>query len=213
MNKNFNEEEIDFNIFENISLFDNTEDNKEKEAFYYNYDNEEDNISDGVSTLNSSSKENSLINEDEDEEGRKIKLLPFKLLEIEFNCDKEIQNMNKNEESKDFLNELNINSKPYYPKKRLLDKKVSINKNELKQPLIYPYKIYNKNNNFNYKNNHNKKEKNKKKKSFRKEGDWLCYKCKNINFAFRDKCNKCGMPVEESENLFIKVLENCLNYH
>jgi hypothetical protein len=27
----------------------------------------------------------------------------------------------------------------------------------------------------------------------RREGDWICKYCNNLNFAFRKKCNKCKM--------------------
>lgn len=47
----------------------------------------------------------------------------------------------------------------------------------------------------------NKKFINKTKKKFfvSREGDWKCPKCKNLNFAFRKKCNKCGLSKEEPE--------------
>lgn len=51
-----------------------------------------------------------------------------------------------------------------------------------------------------------KKNKSRKNKEFvEREGDWSCYRCKNVNFAFRNKCNKCKMPKEESEEKFIEV--------
>lgn len=35
----------------------------------------------------------------------------------------------------------------------------------------------------------------KKKKPFvEREGDWVCSKCKNLNFAFRTNCNRCHVP-------------------
>lgn len=42
--------------------------------------------------------------------------------------------------------------------------------------------------------------KTKKKKFVERKGDWKCSKCKNINFAFREKCNKCKITKEESDN-------------
>jgi hypothetical protein len=51
-----------------------------------------------------------------------------------------------------------------------------------------------------------KKEKKKKKNNFvKREGDWICYKCKNLNFAFRNVCNKCKLPKEESEKLLFDI--------
>ena len=57
----------------------------------------------------------------------------------------------------------------------------------------------------------NEKKKKKKKKEFvEREGDWPCYRCKNLNFAFRDKCNKCQMTRDESEKKFYEVGEELL---
>ena len=32
-------------------------------------------------------------------------------------------------------------------------------------------------------------------------GDWVCFSCKNLNFAFRKVCNRCQIPKETSESL------------
>ena len=39
----------------------------------------------------------------------------------------------------------------------------------------------------------------------KRDGDWTCFKCKNLNFAFRKICNKCKLPKEESEKNFFDV--------
>ena len=69
-----------------------------------------------------------------------------------------------------------------------------------------------KNRYFNYdlKNINKKNLKNKKKKFCEKDGDWPCYICKNINYRFRNKCNKCGISKEESENQFIEAEKKLL---
>ena len=36
--------------------------------------------------------------------------------------------------------------------------------------------------------------KNEKKPFDKREGDWLCPKCHNLNFAFRLVCNRCQLP-------------------
>ena len=53
----------------------------------------------------------------------------------------------------------------------------------------------------------------KKAKPFtERAGDWICKNCKNLNFAFRNECNRCKIPKkdcieiskkEENENLSI----------
>jgi hypothetical protein len=40
-------------------------------------------------------------------------------------------------------------------------------------------------------------------------GDWTCFDCNNLNFAFRVKCNRCGLPKEVSIQKFnINLLKN-----
>ena len=35
-------------------------------------------------------------------------------------------------------------------------------------------------------------------------GDWICSKCKNLNFAFRKECNRCKVPKKDA----IEIMEN-----
>ncbi|MCQ2821603.1 MAG: zinc finger Ran-binding domain-containing protein [archaeon] len=42
-------------------------------------------------------------------------------------------------------------------------------------------------------------QKRKKGHFVQQEGDWQCFKCRNINFSFRSSCNKCGMSKEETD--------------
>lgn len=42
------------------------------------------------------------------------------------------------------------------------------------------------------KQQHKTKKKEKKKKEEVREGDWICPECQNLNFAFRNQCNKCS---------------------
>ena len=49
----------------------------------------------------------------------------------------------------------------------------------------------------NKKNAQNSKKEGKNKKHFEvRAGDWTCTKCNNLNFSFRNKCNRCGLPKE-----------------
>ena len=102
-------------------------------------------------------------------------------------------------------------------------------KNNIKSSLNYDLKntssfnfFLNKNNNFNSNFIENKeglvpikklkKKKKKKRKNFEeREGDWNCYFCKNLNFSFRKKCNKCGVFKNYSEKLHDKCMENVLS--
>lgn len=53
----------------------------------------------------------------------------------------------------------------------------------------------------------------KKKKPFTERvGDWVCIKCKNLNFSFRIICNRCQLPKTESEKLFDNYMVNLMNY-
>ena len=31
-----------------------------------------------------------------------------------------------------------------------------------------------------------------------RDGDWICFYCKNLNFSFRKNCNRCGIQKEQS---------------
>ena len=42
-------------------------------------------------------------------------------------------------------------------------------------------------------------EKKKKKPFIEREGDWTCIKCKNLNFAFRNYCNRCNLTKNENQ--------------
>ena len=64
------------------------------------------------------------------------------------------------------------------------------------------YKLSNNKNNMKNMNNKNNKKKKKKQEFVEREGDWPCYRCKNINFSFREKCNKCLFSKDESEKKF-----------
>jgi len=54
----------------------------------------------------------------------------------------------------------------------------------------------------NKKNLQNAKKEGKYKKPFEvRAGDWTCTKCNNLNFSFRNRCNRCGIPKELSDKL------------
>ena len=160
---------IDFSYFnENNSIFGEKEEYKIEEKIN---DDKSDNSSDQESTSTSFESQN---NENDDDEEKELNLLPLNLLNIETN-DFDFYLNKKNNKNVD---KLDINSKPYIPKLKLLN---SNSKNV--------WYINNKND----KNKENKKKKKKKKNFCEKEGDWTCYVCKNLNFRFRDVCNRCKL--------------------
>ena len=73
------------------------------------------------------------------------------------------------------------------------------------------------------KNIYNNKYQKKKQKPFaERTGDWICKKCKNLNFAFRQECNRCQYPksegnvekreeINKTENNQNEMLENNKN--
>jgi hypothetical protein len=58
----------------------------------------------------------------------------------------------------------------------------------------------------------NSSERKKKKPFSERVGDWVCIKCKNLNFSFRIICNRCQLPKTESEKLFDNYMVNLMNY-
>ena len=54
------------------------------------------------------------------------------------------------------------------------------------------HELYYENSNLNFR-------KKKHNKDFKvRFGDWICPKCENLNFAFREKCNRCGLSKEKA---------------
>ena len=53
----------------------------------------------------------------------------------------------------------------------------------------------------------------KTKKHFsERAGDWVCVKCKNLNFSFRSICNRCQITKAENDKLYEQYMNNLLNY-
>lgn len=59
-------------------------------------------------------------------------------------------------------------------------------------------------------NINNKNNKNNKLFSER-IGDWTCFHCNNLNFAFRTVCNRCQLSKEESDAFLMKFQMNNIN--
>lgn len=125
---------------------------------------------------------------------------------------------------------LNLSSKPYVPKRSQTlqnptqqTETVTETTTYILRPIVsnqiqnknkfnpFLREGYNKSKVFTYTNINREAKKKKKKREFvEREGDWSCYRCKNVNFSFRDKCNKCGFTKDESEKKFQEVGEQLL---
>ena len=117
--------------------------------------------------------------------------------EEEKEIENQIQNQNKNENE-------NFNNQIQTPLSLLKVNKFDYTKMKFNIPILN-----NMNNNINNINNQNKE---KPKKHFEiRAGDWTCYDCNNLNFAFRIKCNRCGLPKEVSLQKFKMGLIKNLN--
>ena len=44
-----------------------------------------------------------------------------------------------------------------------------------------------------------------------RQGDWICMRCKNLNFSFRVICNRCKILKGESDLLYDEHLQNVYN--
>ena len=48
------------------------------------------------------------------------------------------------------------------------------------------------------KNFYNKFQSKKMRPFTERAGDWICKNCKNLNFAFRNECNRCKLPKKDA---------------
>ena len=56
-----------------------------------------------------------------------------------------------------------------------------------------------------------KKTKKEKVKNFvEREDDWVCFYCQNLNFSFRENCNRCNAYKNDSEKEHDLYMENVL---
>ena len=96
--------------------------------------------------------------------------------------------MTSDENNNSIIKHLDFCSQPFVPKDKIIES------------LLISAKA------FNETKTKKKKEKKKRRINFvKREGDWICYKCKNLNFAFRRLCNKCKLPKEESEKYLFDI--------
>ena len=137
------------------------------------------------------------------------------------------------------LDILNINSETYFFNRKM--KSRFFNKNEVEEEEkkidfesistnsdSFSGKSDTENNNFNKKKHDvmEIKQDNKKKKKIcikkgkngkflkgfkERDGDWTCYYCKNLNFKFRNECNRCHITKEISDKGHEKYFQDVLN--
>ena len=77
-----------------------------------------------------------------------------------------------------------------------------INKGENKKdkiiPTVFiPTPIFINQMNKNSTNIYNKFQSRKMRPFAERSGDWICKKCRNLNFAFRNECNRCGLQKKD----------------
>ena len=120
----------------------------------------------------------------------------------------------------------NINNPPIYIPTKLRNNEYNNNPDNIEKNKYQNYNNYkreeikdnnkNKLDNRNRKNAQNiKKDKNNKKFFEVRAGDWTCVKCNNLNFSFRNKCNRCGLPKElnaKFESMNTDILNPNINY-
>lgn len=106
-----------------------------------------------------------------------LQLNSNQMLNFSIFCQKNINNVN------------NVMNTPPYSKTNSINENKNMN---FRQFQLNPSSI----------NNNNPNERKKHNRPFtERAGDWVCYKCKNLNFAFRLMCNRCHLPKNESEKM------------
>ena len=109
-------------------------------------------------------------------------------------------------------NPLNNNPPIFIPKQlrnNNYNQKINVIMNEKNDNFNYNNDKLNQKNKFdnNKRGMQNSKKEGKMKKHFEiRVGDWTCSKCANLNFSFRNKCNRCGIPKELSEKIHNDLL-------
>ena len=165
---NFLKKENFYNFFYNNEIDDLTPINNKKD--FYNFKEEKNLIHEmNQNEINRFEYSNGEYINFNDDFNSKFKLQPLITIPEIMNCDTQFSKFDDYKEYKTTYENENNN---FYTK---------LNNN-----------YYNKNKKENAKCFRNKS--NKKKYSFfmRRRGDWLCEKCGNFNFAFRENCNRCN---------------------
>ena len=125
-----------------------------------------------------------------------------------YNYNINIPQMPNNNNNNHFVLNLNNNTPVFIPKQlRNKDYKQKGNIIMNDKNIKYNNNNIDKTNTKNKFDNGKKNAQNSKKEGIVKKpfevrvGDWTCSKCNNLNFSFRNKCNRCGIPKEFSDKL------------
>ena len=70
-------------------------------------------------------------------------------------------------------------------------------KNKRIPTILFPAPIFYNQMIKNTKNIYGKYQKKKTRPFTERQGDWICKFCKNLNFAFRNECNRCGLQKKD----------------
>ena len=161
-----------------------------------------------LNLLNTTPSKNNSEHKEDNSVSQKTKKIKPELQK--FQLPKSLFNVKKNNQES-ISKQLNLKSEPFVPKKKLFPENseadlcfnylLNCYKDAATQAENY-FKKANK--------NIDKRKKKKNKEFVEREGDWSCYRCKNLNFKFRNKCNKCGLNKDESEKKFVEIGEQLL---
>lgn len=80
--------------------------------------------------------------------------------------------------------------------------------NKAIQTVFYPFTIFPNPMLKTPKNFYGKYKKKKTRPFTERDGDWICNNCKNLNFAFRNKCNRCKISKTDCTEIIKNKEEN-----
>ena len=104
-------------------------------------------------------------------------------------------NSNSDSNNKEDSNNYPIRDNKNYSMEKSNDRKYEKNENSK-----YGYRdnnYYRQNSRDNYERRDYNRNNFRKNIGYFKDGDWICLECKNINFSWRTKCNKCNRDVKD----------------
>jgi len=98
---------------------------------------------------------------------------------------------------------INFDLKPNYEKLSYSNKNLNLN--------LSRKCSQNEETNSNNKHNNNNFNKQKNYRFVERQGDWICIKCKNLNFSFRVICNRCKLPKSDTQQFYDEHIKGLMN--